>query len=293
MLSARLRRRRAVRLDPAISSVVPARTARAFLLLFVTLSTWTSAAAECRVPSYRVGHVWEDTPSSIMANVSIRLSDFVPAQLVCLAESLKRRYTDRKEIDISILSSLDAARRFTMPLIGDWVDRPYVNPTAQLYAKYHRDVDKREEFVMVGPVGNRNPVQRIDLPAVSIPPCMLQVASRCLLAVDRATLEYYPGTAWKAKVSAAITLEGVIDRGGRVQKVKTVGAPTSPNIIENLLLQAARRNLKTWRFEPAHRQDSLRITYDYRVDPSAPSSGIPAFRFDLPHRVEIRVRPIS
>jgi TonB family protein len=290
MLLAKLWRPMAVRRSPETSRVGQARSA-GLLVLFLALSTWTSAAAECRVPSYRTGHVWEDTASSIMVNISIQARDFVPSRLVCLAEALKRRYSDRKEIDILVFGSLAAARRFTMPLIGDWVDSPHVNPTAQLHAKYHRNVDKQEDFVIVGPVGNRQPVQRIHLPANSTPPCTFQVAGRCLLAIDRETLEYYPSAAWRANVSASVTLAGAIDKGGRVTNVKAIEMPASSRTID-LILQAALRNLRTWRFEPAQRRDSLRITYVYRVDPTAPTPGTPMFRLDLPYQVEIRVPPM-
>src|SRR6266536_5058396 len=85
---------------------------RIVLVCSVGFSMATSAFAPCVAPDYRLGHVVVDSQSDVLVAVSIRLNDFAPAKLVCLAGALKQRYRDRKSVDVLIFSSPVAAKYY-------------------------------------------------------------------------------------------------------------------------------------------------------------------------------------
>jgi TonB family protein len=264
--------------------------ARTTLVILSMLSMWTCVAAECHAQSYRGGFVWEDSPSSIMMNISIGMSDFAPDRLVCLAKQLRQRYSDRKKVLIFIFSTDVAAKRYDKPLTGDSTQtRP--NWAAQNHAIYSLDADKGEEYLEIQPLGtgpsavsSSDVHTRIKLPVTSPPACNLEVADRCLLALNAVN---YPWDALKANISGTVTLEGVIARDGVVKQVRIVSREVHPSDSPARLVNAAVQNLKTWRFEAASHPDSIRITYAYLIE----SSGVPghvSVQFELPREVEIR-----
>lgn len=262
------------------------------LLVFLGLSAWTCVAAECRAPRYRKGHVWEDSPATLMMNISIQMRDFAPERLVCLAEALKQRYSKKhKELLIYVFSSFDSAKHFTKPLVGDWVGTPPIDWESQLHATYSFNTDRGEDRVTISPYGNNREFStKIDLPAEILPPCTLALGGRCLLTMDRV---WYPWDAWKVGYSGTVTIEGVIDEDGRMKDIKVAGAAVPPDEAQSILNQEALQNLRSWHFEPANRQDPIRITYDYECDPSLGPPNRPLIRFDLPHRIEIRGRKVK
>ena len=255
------------------------------VIMLLILNAGLCAAAECHAPRYRKGHVWEDSRSTIVMNISISMSDFAPDHLVCLADQLRRRYRDRKEGLISIFDTNVAARRYISPTLPDSVT-PFVNWAAQMHGVYHFDTDKHEEVVEILPLGpNGSFGTKIDLHAATIPPCTLQLAGRCLLAFDNID---YPWNALKAGVSGTVTLRGVITHDGRLKHVEAVDE-VHPNSVKSPLVNAALQNLKTWRLAPARDQSPLTITYSYVIE----DFGHPrptSVKFELPHKVEIRGR---
>jgi hypothetical protein len=58
-----------------------------------------------------------------MKNISVRMSDFVPARLVWVAGSLKQLHSDCKEIRVFAFRSFSGAKACTTPLGGDWVGK--------------------------------------------------------------------------------------------------------------------------------------------------------------------------
>jgi TonB family protein len=254
-----------------------------FLALFVSLGA--CFAADCRAPIYRRGYVWEDSPASIMMNISLAIEDFAPARLVCLAEVLKKRYSDRRKIDVFVFSDHTAARHYTHPSAGDYV-KPLPNWAGQNHAIYVFDADKQKDFIYIEPLGTGtgyepNVGTAINLRLGAIPPCTLVYDCRCLLVLD--DIEY-PGSQQKAGVSADIELQGMIARNGSVIDVRTA-SPVSR--AHGPLAKSAIQNLKTWHFEPAQRQSTLRITYSYRLRTwRSPGSWL-HLQFGLPDKVEI------
>lgn len=265
----------------------PWRGWRPILPLLFVLTSGTCFAGNCSVPKYREGHVWEDTPSSLMMNISIRIADFAPARLVCLAKALQRRYSDRTQISIPIFSSRAAAKHYTHVFGGDFVGKPRVMWELQMHALYSFDADKRQDYMAIMPFGSSGQFEtRINLPATVIPKCTLEITDRCLLALDDLK---YPWDALNTKASGTVTVVGVIARDGMVKDVALAPEP-NPGEIHGLLVEAALKNLKTWRFETASHSDPIRIAYSYIIETSG-SAGHTSFQFDLPRKVEIRGTP--
>jgi len=257
---------------------------RVALLTFVLVAgVQVCAAAECRAPAYRKGHVWEDSPTTIMMNIGIAADDFAPERLVCLATALRRQYANRKEILISMFDSHAAAKNCTSPTLGDGIG-PRVNWCLRSHAYYRFDAGYHVEFLYIEPFGNRNHMfdTRIDLPVTASPSCTLEVDKRCLLALENIQ---YPWDALKAKESGTVNLEAVIARDGRVKGVRPSGQ--TRNDLVNFTLS----NLRTWRFERAKRETPFRITYSYVLETSG-NPGETGLSFDLPQTVEVRARPL-
>jgi hypothetical protein len=251
--------------------------------LLLAVSVGTCQASACRPPAYREGYILEDLPSSIWMNISVDTSNFAPERLICLAAALRQRYSDRRQISVVVFSSFAAAKGFKTPFTGESLKRS-TNWSLENHALYSYDADKHEEYVTIMPLGQTRLFEtKINLPAVSTPPCTLEMAGRCLLALSKIE---YPWDALKTHVSGAVTLEAEIARDGTITAVKSAGAGPSGQE-QASLINAAIQNLKSWRFETASRRDALRIVYSFTIDTSG-TLGQPSLQFDLPDKVEIR-----
>lgn len=269
------------------------------LAIVIIAATGGSAAAKCEPPRYNIGQVWEQSTSAVLMSASLRVADFSPQRLVCLAEALKEKYAGRNHIDILIFSSLDAARRYS-PAQADYATTIEKNGKAydphwffarQLHAKYFYDGAQQEEYIDIKPMGSdgQGPYDtRIKLPVAATPHCRFEINHRCLLALEDIV---YPGDALKEKVSGAVTLTGTIARDGQTIVIQVAGVNARPNEKTELLSKAALQNLKTWRFEEAHNQDALRITFSYVIDPSLPHRGEVGVKLALPNQVTISGNP--
>lgn len=262
------------------------------LLVFAAIGI-QSGFAECPVPGYRQGHVWEKTPSTIMMNISLDIGDFAPKRLICLAGALRQRYSDRKSLLIMMFSSHAAARNYTMPYIPCNVGR-CPNWSVDMHGVFSFNINGVAEAVVISPFGGLRNFgifnTRIDVPVASVPHCTLEISSRCLLAASG--IEYpWNMLEMRIEVDGDVTLEGDIAKDGRVTKVRIAADEIPRNEPWSMLAKAARNSLEAWRFEPAERIDPIRLTYSYTVDKSA---GIDdrLVRFELPDRVLIRGRPL-
>jgi TonB family protein len=255
--------------------------------VFLTTFFQRSALAACDPPQYEKALIYEDSQSSTLMQISIRLSDFAPSKLVCLAEALKRSYPGRKKIGVSIFSSYDAAKHYRL-VQGDFVGkRP--NWGAEMHGDYFYDADKHVEYVEILPLGAHSPfATRIDLPSSRAPQCQLQIGDRCLLATGALQ---YPGDAVKSGNSGTVTLTGTIARDGKLTGVRVAVASLSLVKDGGLLESAAVQDLKSWRFEPTTHEEPVRITYTYEISPPDTGREKPTIEFDLPHRVIIRAKP--
>lgn len=223
-----------------------------------------SGFAECRPPAYRKGYVWEDKPSSVMLNISVKKNDLAPGRLVCLAAALRRHYSNRSQVDVLIFTSQAAAKHYTGPFVGD-SPFPRKNWSLENHARYFLDAKKNEEYIVLMPWGqNRTFETRIMLPAATVQRCTLEFAVRCVLAMERVD---YPFNALKAKVMGSVELRGRIRPDGIVGDVQPIVAEASPAGEEKLLVDSALQNLATWKFETAPHTDTFRVIYSYVIEP--------------------------
>jgi TonB family protein len=271
---------------------------RIFLILCLVAATCQSAAANCEPPHYDTGKVWESSKSKLLMTVSIKISDFAPQRLVCLAEAFKQKYADLEHIDILVFSSLDAAR-YWLPFQADSVPTSKKHGKAydsywffarQLHALYSYHADKREEYILIKPLGSHKegPYDtRIILPPAATPHCRFEIYDRCLLALE--DIEY-PVEPLKAKASGMVTLAGTVARDGKMTRIQVAKANTSSAEWKDLFVREAVNNLKTWRLEAAEHKDSVRITYTYSMDSSLRYPGQVQVDLALPNEVRIRGR---
>jgi len=234
--------------------------------------------------------------------ISIQLSDFVPERLVCLAGAFKHHYQDRENVTILIFSSFDAAKRY-LPIQPDYLlakgarqqkFQSHAWWVSQLHATYFYSADKRQEYIIIKPLGSEGerPEEpydtRIDLPVATTPHCRLEISSRCLLALEAI---HYPGDALKAKASGTVTLAGKFARDGKLAGIQVAVANGNPADKTELLTKSALQNLKTWRLEKAQHPDAFRITFSYGIDSSLPHRGEVDVKLALPNQVSIRGNP--
>ena len=189
-----------------------------------------------------------------------------------------------------MFSSERAAKRYTMPMTGDNV-APRVSWAVQNHAIYSFDRTKHEEYIALEPLGTGSTTismpdlsTTLALPVTTLPRCSLEVANRCLLALSHID---YPLNALKANVSGNIMLQGVIGRDGALKNTGVAATESDP---ERLLVNAALKNLRTWRFETATEEHPIRIVYSYSIELSGRPGEI-GVRFELPYKVEIRGSP--
>lgn len=215
-------------------TIAVAAIRRGLLACCLALLAPASSYGQCVAPEYRAGRVLEDSASTVLATVSMPLSDFAPGRLVCLAAALMKQYLGRTRITILVFSSEDAARYYHGDVqAGDFgppknaIEAMLQDATwsaKQLHALYSYDAGKREEYIALKPLGFSSALPhdtRITLPVVMLPSCRLEVRDRCLLALD--TISYAAG-AYQAKMSGSVTLAGTITRDGSITRIEVVEA---------------------------------------------------------------------
>jgi TonB family protein len=287
------------------TEIVGSLTARLLLACCLASLAGARASAQCASPHYRVGQVWEDSKSSVFMAISMKLADFAPQRLVCLAGALKDQFHNRKNITVLMFSAVDAAK-YWGPSLPDYAPaegakqqrrQSYTFLNSNLHAVYSYDADKRDEHLDISPFGSavayRGPHDtKIDLPAPAKPHCHYEIADRCLLALDDIS---YPGEALQAKVSGTVTLTGIVGRDGRMTRIQVAEASSSVSEEKQLFVREAVNNLRTWRLESAAQRDAIRITYSYVIDTSllykGPYIGQVTVEFALPHQLTITGNP--
>jgi hypothetical protein len=175
-------------------------TTRIILSACLLLTFGEDARAQCDVPQYRKGIVWKNSDSAVEMQISIRVADFAPKKLVCLANSLRERYRDHKSITVYIFSSHVAAKHW-------FPQQEQTKKSAEMGAAmrgaYFYDAEKHQEYVVIMPGPRKSyggaPFEtRIDLPVSKTPECRPPMAARCVLLLQDPD---YPSEALKEKVS--------------------------------------------------------------------------------------------
>src|SRR5438477_5015202 len=81
--------------------------------LAVTTGSLAAAPSEgCRPPSYQIVQTrWDqDSSKGVAKRIVIALRDFAPERLLCLVQSLERRYKSPEYVSVEIFSSVKDAR---------------------------------------------------------------------------------------------------------------------------------------------------------------------------------------
>jgi hypothetical protein len=254
----------------------------------LALSLAASAWGACVAPKYRVGKELANDKSGAVVDISIRLEDFAPERLVCLAGAIRDKYPDR-DIHAAIFSAYDAARNFTP---GDQELTPLAQyARSKLHGSYHYDRNRGENFVFLTPDADSGSANspfntRIDLPLTGPPACRLALDGRCLLEFKHID---YPSVGGRTDGSGEVTVTGRIRPNGVVSELKAVETKADPPAWESTLKEFALRNLQTWRFATSSRESSLHITYHFTLTDSALSNDN-YLQFQLPNEVRIQSR---
>lgn len=223
--------------------------------------------------------------------ISIRPGDFSLDNLICLAQNLKESHPEWKSAMIVIFSSHNAAKYYQLSSVENL---PGAVWGKQLHAEYDFDAGAHEKYLLIMPLGDKKSssfntyTTRIDLPVATTPHCHLEMNGRCLFMLEDPK---YPSDASKAKISGTVTLTGTIARDGKMTDVQVAEASSTPSEGKDLLMREAVNNLKTWRLEPAQRQDTIRTTYSYTIDRSLPQKGQTDVQLALPNEITIRGNP--
>jgi Gram-negative bacterial TonB protein C-terminal len=259
--------------------------ARLFVAV-VVLSEAICGFGACKVPHYRRGRTREDNASNIDIDISIRLQDFAPERLICLAGALRQKYPERN-VAALIFSSREAALGY-VPVSVEQIP-VLLEYQSKLHGYYFYNREKQEDYLLIVPDGGSQEVDspfdtRIDLPATRTPVCRLASNGRCLLEFQHV---YYPSIDGRAEVSGRVTLSGSIRPDGALSGLAVVDATASPPERQPVLVDWARQHLGTWRFEPGKHKDDVRITYYFEVVDSPFVGHGTSVQFRLPYEVRI------
>jgi len=227
-------------------------------------------------------HIGRDYGSAL--SVGVAPSDLTIEKLTCLGRSLMR---ERRLPSISVMffTSNKASDSFCLPII----DYPSCTEEGgqSLHATYSFDPrDEPQEDLWIWPRGWGGDFSSVDLSGAAPHRRKLELQNRCIMLA--ATSVTYPQEALKTKASGTITLTGTIGRDGKIKGIRVAEARVTPSQAMASLVNAARRDLRTWRLEAADHDDPLRVTYSYVIDSSLPRGGEPITRWDPPNQVEVR-----
>jgi len=261
--------------------------ARLFAVL-VLLSEAIHAFGACNAPHYRRGRTWAVSASEATVDISIRLEDFAPERLVCLAGALRQRFPGRNVVAF-IFSSREAAMGYVPGSID--LSPAQVSYQSKLHGYYFYNKEKHYDYVRVVPDGRSHYdspfTTRIDLPVSGRPVCRLAINGRCLLEFQHT---YYLPFEGKTEISGRVTLAASIRQDGALSGLTVVDATASPPERQSELVDWAKQHLSTWRFEPGKHKDSVCITYCFEaVDSPLVGTGT-SVQLRLPDEVRIETR---
>lgn len=258
-------------------------------ILFICLVFASSALwGQCKPPRYKRGRTYKTSQSEIMMQVSIEPSELAPGRLVCLAESIKRKYPGKRSIWVTIYDEATAAKR-ALPLTVE-ASPGELETATHMHAVYRYDANKGEEYIELFPDWReKRYVTRINIPPPSAIQCTLQAANRCVLSLAHID---YPWEARKQELSGRVSLGGAVTANGTVRDVTVTDAESNSKEGKSLLVEAAQANLKSWRFEPGVEDFPIHITYTYRLVSSPFFEHGVDTQISLPNDVVITANPV-
>jgi hypothetical protein len=256
-------------------------------LTCLTFSLLTHGYAECGAPSYsRVDSLKVHVG---VVRIVVDRHDFAMDRLTCLSETLQKRHPEWKNVSVLIFTSKSAAKHFVVSVAElTSIDK---REQEQLHVIFTVVREKGEQLLKVLPFGmwetSSSELTEIRLPVMGEPHCKLELKGRCLFAL--AALQY-PPEALKDKVSGTITLAGLITRAGEITNIRDVRISSTLDAGQEVLIDAARRNLSSWQLEAREGEDSIEIAFRYEIARSVKRNHIDV-EFDLPSQVIIRGNP--
>ena len=251
-----------------------------------TASLVASPAEGCRPPRYQVVKTqWDqDSQEGVAKRIVIALRDFAPERLLCLVQSLERRYKRPEYVSVEIFSSVKDAR-------SCFPDIPYMDAVStcpQRHAEYHFNARTNQRSVYLLPMGSPSGEGTlVNLPTTTLRPCRLELDHRCILELNDLK---YPDETLAALVSGAVTVTGTIGHQGRamaIQVVKAEAHDVRGQKRADVLIRTVIENLGTWRLEELPRESAFLITFEFEV---AELSQLD-LEFQLPNRIIVRGKP--
>jgi len=255
------------------------------VVFLMNLSGPFNLFADCGVPHYRIGKIYENTAPSILLDISVRPELLGRDSLICLADALRQKYR-APEVVIGIFSSYKAAVNYKI-LTVDYPKNGVLWASKQ-HAQYYYSAERHEEYLLLIPdglsLGVKSPFNtRIDLPPVRKPSCKLEINDRCLVQFEHIDLPADEGP-------GLVILKGRVQRSGKVTAVRVV-ADMSSSAPSPALIDFAQRNLRSWTFEPGQYEDEVRIVYSVKRVETPLEHGVNV-QFMLPDRVNIEIGPM-
>jgi hypothetical protein len=241
-------------LETGRGALVQVQVTRALVACGLFALRSASAFAECQVPDHRKGRLWLPGDSPVYT-ISIPITDFIPARLVCLAERLKQEHEHLKHFKVLIFSSHDAALCYHGSIDIEERSGPRGSQeqencwsaqwsSQQLHGVYSHDADNQDdEYVLVSPFGGWGDLPgdtRINLPATTIPRCQFEVSNRCVISLD------YPGPSgtYQFPSAGSVTLTARFSRRGIVQEINVAELRDMTLGSREAIVRAATDNLK-------------------------------------------------
>src|SRR5581483_2180259 len=175
--------------------------------------------AQCDVPIYKKGKVYEGSKSEIVRQISIAPESFAPQSLVCLAKHLREIYSDRSKATFTIYDD-EVAAKTDMPLTveADFKDYERAQHRHAVYA-FDRSAHSEELTLEPNIRRWREFSTKLDLATTATQSCNLHINDRCLLAFHDID---YPWEASGKKNSGTVVLSATIEPNGRLADVRVV-----------------------------------------------------------------------
>jgi TonB family protein len=234
-------------------------------VLGVACSRVSVRTQACDSATFEIGQNYVGAGGRGAVTVSIGPEDLSTAHLACVAQRLSDTHPSWGDVNVQIFDSPQAAENFSWNEIGD-SDVPgarhnHAEYERRLRATYTIDGGEDRTYLLI-PVLSRQVERyetRIDLPLKGAPRCRFDVANRCLLSAGSPA---YPGTAAGA-FEGKVTLQADIATDGTIKSVRVTHANGGCAEARDVLSRAAVENVKAWRLDPAPREDTVNINYQY------------------------------
>jgi TonB family protein len=256
--------------------------------LLLPLVCAAANAEACRSAlRFQSGAVVYEDAAKIILNVSISPENFTPHDLLCLAEELKSKYSPGREeavvsiFDDSRAAALENLRAATVEARKE---------DYEIYQHQHASYifkRRRESYLVLEPdPRNETTFTRMPTEAAQTLSCRIAIGRcRCLMIAGH--LEY-PMAAWRNSIAGDIEIDVKVSKTGLVAAAQPREQSVS---IDPLLRDAAMNDVQSWQFEPGATDESINVTYSFRLRGSSDTYARSSVKYDLPNRVLVVANP--